>query len=108
MAILIQTFAIKILDVHIGHSVELYPQAHHAGWIVCGHENSFWPLRSCPVANHSGLLCTEQMCTNYQTIHKFASTYLVATKWVADLHSLLVTTYFSYPLVYDLLTHFNR
>jgi len=68
----------------------------------------FSPLRSCPVANHSGLLCTEQMCTNYQTIHKFASTYLVATKWVADLHSLLVTTYFSYPLVYDLLTHFNR
>jgi hypothetical protein len=35
---------------------------------LCVDRKTILPLRSCPVANHSGLLCTEQMCTNHPQI----------------------------------------
>jgi hypothetical protein len=43
---------------------------------LCVDRKAVLPLRSCPEANHSGLLCTEQMCTNYCEKYTFIIHFL--------------------------------
>jgi hypothetical protein len=77
------------------HSEPAPTGTRHAGWMVCGQENTF-SLYYCRIGNHGGYLCADHphviyLPYNHQspTLHPYYHTYVSYGAFTLDVNSVL-------------------